>query len=87
MLKVLSRLREQCDVAVFDSAPLVMSESQVLASKLESVLMVIHHGRTQEQELYQAMELLDRTHANVLGVVINLAPRRRVQEYSGNYLN
>ena len=79
MLKVLSNLREQCDIAIFDCPPFVISDSFVLASRLESVLMVIKTAQTRQRDLEIAMEQLHRAKANVLGVVMNRYPMEKAQ--------
>ena len=71
MLKVLTRLREQADVAIFDGPPFLVAESFILASKLEGVLMVMRLGRTKERVAGSVVEQLERAHANLIGVVLN----------------
>ena len=84
VLKVLTRLREQADVAIFDGPPFVVYESFVLASKLESVLMVMKYGHTREADATQTMERLARSHANPLGVVMNRVPDNIAHSQTGN---
>ena len=84
MLKVLARLREQTDVAIFDGPPFLVAESFILASKLESVLMVMQYGRTSEEVATQMMEQLDRAQSNVVGVVINRVPASVAHRLAGN---
>ena len=83
MLKLLTRLREQADVAIFDGPPFVVAESFILASKLEGVLMVMQHGQTREQNIGSVDEQLRRAQANLLGVVLNRVPRQRGYSYDG----
>ena len=84
VLKVLTRLREQADVAIFDGPPFLVYESFVLASKLESVLMVMKYGHTREADATQTMERLARSHANLLGVVMNRVPDNIAHSQTGN---
>jgi len=75
LLKVLNFLREQADVAIFDGPPFLATEAYILASRLESVLMVIQPGKTHEPAARAIMEQLERAHANLLGVVLNRVSR------------
>jgi len=75
LLKVISHLREQADVAIFDGPPLLVAEAFVLASRLESTLIVMQPGKTSEALALAMKEQLDRAQANVLGVVFNRIPR------------
>jgi len=89
MLRALARLRDQADVAIFDGPPFLVAETFILASKLESVLVVMHHGRTRGGDASQMMMQLDRAQANVVGVVLNRVPARDLAlefetERSGN---
>jgi len=84
MLKVLTRLREQADVAIFDGPPFLFAESFILASKLESVLIVMQAGKTREAVALRMMEQLDRAQANIIGMVMNRVPARLAQNLAGN---
>jgi len=84
MLKVLTRLREQADVAIFDGPPFLVAESFILASKLESVLIVTQAGRTGEGTAVQIMEQLERAKANLFGIVMNRVPDRMAHRLAGN---
>ena len=84
MLKVLTRLREQADVAIFDGPPFLVADSFILASKLESVLIVLQAGKTREAVVLRMMEQLDRAHATVLGLVMNRVPARVAYGLAGH---
>jgi capsular exopolysaccharide synthesis family protein len=75
LLKVLNFLREQADVAIFDGPPFLATEAYILASRLESVLMVIQPGKTHEPPARAILEQLERAKANLLGVVLNRVSR------------
>lgn len=84
MLTVLARLREQADVAIFDGPPFLVADSFILASKLESVLVVIQTGRTREVVARQMVGQLHRAHANVIGVMMNRVPDSIAHGLAGN---
>jgi capsular exopolysaccharide synthesis family protein len=75
LLKIAAQLKEQADVVIFDGPPLLVSESFVLASKLESSLLVMQPRKTREALALVLKKQLDRTQANILGVVLNRIPR------------
>ena len=75
LLKVLNFLREQADVAIFDGPPFLATEAYILASRLESVLIVIQPGKTHEPAARAILEQLKRAQANLMGVVLNRLPR------------
>ena len=78
LLRALTRLREQADVAIFLGPCFRVAESFILASKLESTLIVMRPGSTREGLAKTIMEQLERGRANVVGVVLNgLRSRRR----------
>lgn len=81
MLKLLTRLREQADVAIFDGPPFLVAESFILASKLESVLLVMQSDRTRERFVWPVVEQLERARANIIGVVLNRVPKREAYGY------
>ena len=84
LLKVLTRLREQADVAIFDGPSFLVAESLILASKLESVLMVMRYGGTREAVATHVMQQLSRAKANLIGVAMNRVPIRMANDLSGS---
>lgn len=74
-LEVLSQLREQFDTVIFDGPGLRFSEALILASRVESVLLVIRPGRTRKSVARNIVNQLRRAQANLLGVVLNRDPK------------
>ncbi|GAI88311.1 unnamed protein product, partial [marine sediment metagenome] len=74
LLRVISLLMEQADVAIFDGPPLLVAEAFVLASRLEGSLIVMQPGKTREGVALAMKERLSRAQANMLGVVLNRIP-------------
>lgn len=75
------RLREECDVLIVDSPPLLpVTDPLVLAGYADGVLVVTDGDSARVREVRRAAELLDQVNANVLGVVVN-----RVQAGAGGY--
>ena len=83
MLQVLTRLREQTDTAIFDGPPFLVAETYILASKLESVLIVMRPGETRESEMLHITEQLERAQGSVMGVVMNHERKRSSRGFGG----
>ncbi len=85
LLEVLAQLREQFDMVIFDGPPLLVNEALVLASRLESVLLVIQPGRTREEVARMIMKQLRRAKANLIGVVLNRVPKSQAYASAGYF--
>ena len=83
LLRALTRLRDQADVAIFLGPSFRVAESFVLASKLEATLIAIKPGSTREEVATTLMEQLERGRANVVGVVLNGLKSRKKSPISG----
>jgi len=83
MRKLLEELKKDYDVIVLDSPPLVVSDSQILATRVEGVLYVIIPGSTRIESAKRPLEELERINAHLLGVVMNRIPRNRDYYYGG----
>ncbi|MDR3156740.1 MAG: CpsD/CapB family tyrosine-protein kinase [Lactobacillales bacterium] len=70
--QILMEFIEQYDVVLFDLPPLgILADSNILASKLDGMLLVIRDHVTKKASLLRAKELLERSDANVIGWVYN----------------
>jgi len=72
MKDILTDLCQQVNVVIVDSPPNIVADSAVLASAVDGVILVVTLGRTRQDALRLAVEQLQRAHARVLGVVLNL---------------
>jgi non-specific protein-tyrosine kinase len=88
LLSILEQLKHRFDIVLIDSAPVMaVTDSAVLAPKVDGVLLVVKPGVTQMTIARQAVELLQRGGANLLGVVLNEVElkRSRYAYYKGYY--
>jgi polysaccharide biosynthesis transport protein len=83
---ILQEAAHEVDVIVVDSPPSLVTDFQVLATKLDGVLMVIQPGHTRADSAYATLEQLGRVDGIVLGVVLNKIPRDS-HYYGGYYHN
>ncbi|WP_082233341.1 CpsD/CapB family tyrosine-protein kinase [Halobacillus massiliensis] len=72
MGKLLLEARQIYDMIILDTPPvLAVSDSQVLASEVDGVMLVVRSGQTEFSAAERAKELLQQSKANLLGVVLN----------------
>lgn len=86
MEALMDGLREQADMLIFDSPPLLATaDAQVLASKVDGVLYVMQLGRVPKSSVRRSFELLQQARANVIGIVLNKMDDKssRSSYYSG----
>jgi len=86
---LIAHLGQGSNVVIFDSPPLLAtSDPQVLASKVDGVIFVMHLGRTARSSLQRAFDLLKQARARVIGIVFNRMEdqiARDYHEYSDYY--
>ena len=70
MTDVLAKLTDMADVVLFNTAPMLdVSDTAILASKTDGVLLVVQMGKTRRAHAQQAKDILSRAHARLIGVV------------------
>jgi capsular exopolysaccharide synthesis family protein len=83
MSQLLAELRKLVDVVVIDTPPSLVADAQILAAKVDAVLMVIQPGTTHVEAARASLELFKRAGARVIGTVLNRIPRNRDYYYGG----
>jgi capsular exopolysaccharide synthesis family protein len=79
MERLLTDLRSEFDVVILDAPPLLpVTDAALLATQADGAVVITRHGGTTRDQLTHAIERLDSVDAKVLGVVINMAPQRKV---------
>ena len=72
MRDIMDSVREQYDVVLLDSAPVLgMTDTAVLASECDTVAMVIKTGEATRKALKMAIAQLEQVGAKICGVVLN----------------
>ena len=83
MSVLLSNLLEVTDVVIIDSPPaLAVADAVILASKVQGILFVTASGSTRLTRIGEALTMLRRSNAPVLGVVLNKVSRNVDSYYS-----
>jgi len=63
------------DYVIFDTSPLLpVADTQILASYVQATVLVIDASKTPRKVLLRARQVLNRTHATIIGVVLNKSP-------------
>ena len=76
MEAVLQTLAGLADYGLFDAPPvLAVTDTTMLASKLDGVVLVMTSGKTRRDFAQRAKEALDRAHVRILGVALTNAPK------------
>jgi capsular exopolysaccharide synthesis family protein len=81
--KLLIEISQAADLVIIDSPPLIVADAQILASKVDGVLLVIKSEQSQTELVLGALDQLRRAGANMLGVALNCIPRNRISFYGG----
>ena len=86
MSQTIKDLEERFDLVIFDTPPMIVSDAQILSSKVDGVIFVVIPGQTRAIAALRPMEELRRIGSSVMGVVANKIPRSRDYYYGGyNY--
>ena len=83
----ISSLRNEFDIVIFDTPPaLPVTDSAVLATKVDGMLIVTRAGVTKQSHVAGVVEILENLNAKILGVILNMVPlNARGEEYGYSY--
>lgn len=86
MRDLLARLRETYDVVIIDAPPLLpVADPSIIASMADGVLFVTRHGKASRSFVQQAVDRLESSSARIVGVVLNMSPRRLADAHGFSY--
>jgi len=72
MKTFISLLKKRYDVIFVDSPPvLVVTDTSILGSIVDGVLIVCTAGRTHQKTIFRTIEILDKGNTEILGIVLN----------------
>lgn len=81
MTEVLAEMKEQFDMVIFDTPPiLAVADAQILANQVDASLLIVSSGKTEKDAALKSKELLTQAKSKLLGEVLN---NRKMEE--GNY--
>ncbi len=72
MTHLIEEAKELYDYVLFDTPPImIVTDAQVLAHRVDGVIMVISSGKTEIESAIKGKELLENANAKILGTVLN----------------
>jgi len=84
--QLIGQARRSFDYVLVDSPPTeLVSDPMIIAAQADAVLLVLDSEKTSKRSLRGAMHNLEAVGANVLGTVINRAPKTETRSYSYSY--
>lgn len=82
MVAIIEQAKTQADLVIFDSPPaLAVTDASLLATQLDSTLVVIKAGETRSQMALHCLDIFDQLNVKVLGVVLNRFNPKRDGRY------
>ena len=85
MGELLEKWRTEYDHIVLDTPPLLFfADTMPLASQADGVLLVVFAGRSRRKDMVRTLDLLSRSKAHVLGVILNGVVLE--SEYANSYV-
>ena len=83
MAQFLEQIKEMYDIVIFDSPPILVADTSVLASLVDGVVLVLNPGKTKKDAARATVEQVQRVGTKVIGIVFNRIPRHRSDYYGG----
>jgi polysaccharide biosynthesis transport protein len=83
MENIINELKEKFDIVILDTPPMLVTDAQVLSTKVDGTIFVIRPGKTRTTMARAPLEELRRVNSIVLGVVMNRIPKNRDYYYGG----
>jgi capsular exopolysaccharide synthesis family protein len=85
--ELVTEFKQRYDKVLFDSPPIIgVSDSSVLASISDGVVLLIQHRRNPESMVLRARQIIDGLKIPIIGVVLNQVPTGTGEDY-GYYTN
>ncbi|KGR76403.1 CpsD/CapB family tyrosine-protein kinase [Ureibacillus manganicus] len=85
---VLEQLKQDFDLIILDAPPILsVTDAQIISHKSDATILVVNSGATGKEEVAKAKDILDKSKANVIGVVMNnfaLQKDHYYYQYYGN---
>jgi capsular exopolysaccharide synthesis family protein len=80
------RVSQMFDMVIIDGPPLLpVSDAAIMARDVDGAILVVRHGKTTKEQLKQATMRLAQVDANLLGVMVNMTPKRGGKGYGYGY--
>lgn len=84
--ELFDRVSQMFDMVIIDGPPLLpVSDAAIMARDVDGAILVVRHGKTTKEQLRQASTRLAQVDANLLGVTVNMTPKRGGKSYGYGY--
>jgi non-specific protein-tyrosine kinase len=81
MKQILADLAELADCLIVDGPPILVTDTSILSTEVDDVLIVVGFGLTRKSEAVVALRRLESVGAKIAGVVLNRIPRNNRAYY------
>ena len=82
MTLFLEEMKNHFDYVVLDTPPLnAVADAQILSTKVDGTLLVIRSGKTKKDDVNNAISLLKKVNANIIGTVLHAVDNSRNKYY------
>ena len=82
----LNKLKQNTDLILMDCPPILFfADTQILSAHANGILLVVRHGKTINQAVKEANEILSQTGIRLIGVVLNDIPGQIEHYYYSRY--
>ncbi|MGG7214934.1 CpsD/CapB family tyrosine-protein kinase [Clostridium nigeriense] len=82
MGKLLETLKESFDYIILDTPPVqAVTDSQILSTKADGTILVVRSEKTKKDSVENALNLLKKVNANIIGTVLNGVEASRNKYY------
>ncbi|GAB4491526.1 MAG: hypothetical protein Fur0016_23180 [Anaerolineales bacterium] len=85
--QILNKLTTNVDMVILDGPPVFVADALAFASRVDGVLLVLRPGKTRIETARAALEYLQRSGGNIIGVVLNRVPRNWAKYHEGFYFS
>jgi capsular exopolysaccharide synthesis family protein len=84
--ELFDRVSQMFDMVIIDGPPLLpVSDAAIMARDVDGAILVVRHGKTTKEQLRQASVRLAQVDATLLGVTVNMTPKRGGKSYGYGY--
>lgn len=84
MLRLTNTLRNIFDYVILDTPSIeVVTDAQILAAKFDGTILVVKAETTKKSSVHNAINILRRVNANIIGVVLNEIEIRKSDDFYG----
>jgi len=86
LVPLIRQARQLFDYVLIDSPPTeLVSDPMIIATQADAVMLVLNSEETSKVSMHRAVHDLEAVGANVVGTVINKAPKTEIHRYEYNY--